>query len=50
MMNSADNKRWYLNSVKRRVRSEAGTYIGLALAAEQMNMRLHDRMGLNRLL
>ena len=45
LMNSADNKRWYLNSVNRRVRSEAGTYIGLALAAEQMNMRLHDRMG-----
>lgn len=45
LMNSADNKRWYLNSVNRRVRSEAGSYIGLALAAEQMNMRLHDRMG-----
>lgn len=43
-MNSADNKRWYLNSVNRRARSEAGSYIGLALAAEQMNMRLHDRM------
>lgn len=45
LMNSADNKRWYLNSVNRRVRSEAGTYIGLALATEQMNMRLRDRMG-----
>ena len=45
LMNSADNKRWFLSSMNRRVRSEAGSYIGLALMSEQMNMRLHDRMG-----
>lgn len=38
-------KRWYLSTKNKIVCSKAGSYIGGVLAAEQMSMRLHDRMG-----
>jgi len=45
LFSTPDKRRWYLSTKNHIYRSEVGTYISAALASEQMNMRLHDRMG-----
>ena len=45
LFSTPDKKRWYLSTKNHIYSSKVGSYISAALASDQMNMRLHDRMG-----